>query len=92
MHPEDYATIKELNNKGLPVVVILISGRTLIINSELKNAAAFVAAWLPGTEGHGVSDVIFGDFNFQGKLSFDWPKTTSKNSPTLFPQGYGLHY
>jgi len=92
LHPEDYATIKELKDIGLPVVVILISGRTLIINPELEAAAAFVAAWLPGTEGHGVSDVIFGDFNFQGKLSFDWPQTKSKNSPTLFPQGYGLRY
>lgn len=92
LHPEDFATIKELTNKGLPVVVILISGRTLIINSELENASAFVAAWLPGTEGNGVSDVLFGDFNFQGKLSFDWPKTTSLGSPALFSQGYGLKY
>jgi len=92
LHPEDYALIKELNDKGLPIVVILISGRTLVINAELEHASAFVAAWLPGTEGHGLSDVIFGDFNFQGKLSFDWPKTTSKNSPALFPHGYGLQY
>lgn len=92
LHPEDHALVTKLNNKGLPVIVILISGRTLIINSELKNAAAFVSAWLPGTEGHGVSDVLFGDYNFQGKLSFDWPQTTSKNSSALFPQGYGLQY
>jgi len=92
LHPEDYALIKELNEQGLPVVVILISGRTLIINSELKNASAFVAAWLPGSEGHGVSDVLFGDFNFHGKLSFNWPQTTSKDSLPLFPQGYGLKY
>lgn len=92
LHPEDYASIKALTDKNLPVVVVLISGRTLIINAELNDAAAFVAAWLPGSEGHGVSDVLFGDFNFQGKLSFDWPKATSQNSPVLFPQGYGLRY
>jgi beta-glucosidase len=92
LHPEDYASIKELVDKGLPVVVVLISGRTLLINPELEEAAAFVAAWLPGTEGHGVSDVLFGDFNFQGKLSFDWPKIIAKNSPPLFPLGFGLHY
>ena len=92
LHPEDYATIKTLNDKELPVVVILLSGRTLIINSELEEAAAFVAAWLPGTEGQGISDVLFGDFNFQGKLSFDWPKTAFKRSSPLFSQGFGLHY
>lgn len=92
LHPEDYATIKKLTNKGLPVVVILISGRTLIINSELEEATAFMTSWLPGSEGQGVSDVLFGDFNFQGKLSFDWPKTTAKSSLPLFPQGFGLHY
>lgn len=92
LHPEDYATIKALNDIGLPIVVILISGRTLIVNSELEAASAFIAAWLPGTEGQGVSDILFGDVNFQGKLSFDWPKTTVKNSSPLFPQGFGLHY
>ena len=92
LHSEDYATIKELTDKGLPVVVILISGRTLIINSELEESAAFVVAWLPGTEGQGISDVIFGDVNFQGKLSFDWPKNTVTSSLPLFPQGFGLHY
>jgi beta-glucosidase len=92
LHPEDFATIKEITDKGLAVVVILISGRTLIINSELEEAEAFVAAWLPGTEGQGVSDVLFGDFNFQGKLSFDWPKTSFRSSLPLFSQGFGLHY
>lgn len=92
LHPEDYVIIKELNDKGLPVVVVLISGRTLVINSELELASAFIAAWLPGTEGQGVSDVLFGDFNFQGKLSFDWPKASSKGALPLFPQGFGLQY
>lgn len=92
LHPEDHQTIKALTDKGLPVVVILISGRTLIINAELQSSSAFVAAWLPGTQGQGISDVLFGDFNFQGKLSFDWPKTTRQNASPLFPQGFGLRY
>jgi len=92
LHPEDYAHIKDLTDKGLPVVVVLISGRTLIINPELEAATAFVAAWLPGTEGQGVSDVLFGDYNFQGKLSFDWPKTLVSSSLPLFPQNFGLQY
>lgn len=58
LHPEDYQQIKALNDKGLPVVTLLISGRTLIINAELEASAAFIAAWLPGSEGQGVSDVL----------------------------------
>jgi len=95
LHPEDYLIIKNLSDKGIPVVVILISGRTLIINEELKKSTAFIAAWLPGTEGQGISDMLFGDFNFQGKLSFPWPKKSldekNKNKP-LFPIGFGMRY
>lgn len=95
-HPEDYRVIKEISAKGIPVVVILISGRTLIVNAELEKSAAFIAAWLPGSEGQGVSDMLFGDFNFQGKLSFTWPdgdfSTTKKKNSPLFPLGFGLHY
>ncbi|MEW6981816.1 glycoside hydrolase family 3 protein [Colwelliaceae bacterium 6471] len=96
LHPEDYQQIKSLTDKGIPVVVILISGRTLIINAELEKSAAFIAAWLPGSEGQGIADMLFGDFDFQGKLSFPWPKTPTsdknKNSTELFPIGYGLQY
>tara|TARA_R110001592_G_scaffold86833_1_gene256501 strand:- start:43 stop:1863 length:1821 start_codon:yes stop_codon:yes gene_type:complete len=97
LHPEDYLQIKEISDKGIPVVVILISGRTLIINAELEKSTAFIAAWLPGSEGQGVCDMLFGDFNFQGKLSFSWPKIPSseknKNATKpLFPFGFGLHY
>jgi beta-glucosidase len=97
LHPEDYQIIKALSDKGLPLVVILISGRTLIINAELEKSAAFIAAWLPGSEGQGVSDMLFGDFNFQGKLAFTWPKVISKEKKKrppkpLFPIGYGLQY
>ena len=99
LHPEDLATIREITSQGIPAVVVLVSGRTLIINSELEESTAFVAAWLPGSEGQGVADALFGDVNFQGKLSFSWPKKArptlnhgDKNYDPVFPYGFGLHY
>ena len=56
------------------VVVVLLSGRPLVINEQLNLMDAFVAAWLPGTEGHGIADVLFGEHPFTGKLSFHWPR------------------
>lgn len=99
IHPEDLRAIKNITDKGIPAVVILVSGRTLIINKELEESSAFVAAWLPGSEGSGVADVLFGDYDFQGKLSFTWQKNEGENflkgdedyNP-LFPYGYGLRY
>lgn len=98
LHPEDLATIREITSQGIPAVVVLVSGRTLIINSELEESTAFVAAWLPGSEGQGVADALFGDVNFQGKLSFSWPKKArptlnrgDENYDPLFPYGFGLH-
>lgn len=98
LHPEDLQTIRTVSAKGIPVVVILISGRPMVVNQELQASAAFVAAWLPGSEGQGVSDVLFGDFDFEGKLSFEWPESEQHPShgndhPTpLFHPGYGLRY
>ena len=99
LHPEDLQTIKTIAEKGIPVVVVLVSGRPLVVNQELDASTAFVAAWLPGTEGQGVADVLFGGFDFQGRLSFSWPEYTgnisqyrkSERKP-LFPLGYGLNY
>lgn len=78
------------------VVVVLISGRPLIITEQLPLADAWVAAWYPGTEGNGVADVLFGDVPFCGRLSFTWPRSmhqlplgTGEGEP-LFPLGYGL--
>ena len=97
---EDMAVIEKIKSKGIPVVVVLISGRPMIINSVLKDANAFVAAWLPGTEGEGVADVLFGDYKFTGKLSHSWPDSMeqipinfgNKNYDPLFKYGYGLSY
>jgi beta-glucosidase len=99
LHPEDLETIKTIAEKGIPVVTVLISGRPLVVASELALSTAFVAAWLPGSEGQGIADVIFGDFDFQGKLSFSWPESddfslseNERNPPPLYGLGYGLTY
>ena len=99
LHPEDLETIKNIQSKGIPVVTIMVCWRTLVINKEIDNSEAFVVAWLPGSEGQGVSDVIFGDFDFQGKLSFSWPRYDDENPNIgdkdynpIFQYGYGLKY
>jgi beta-glucosidase len=61
-------------NSGKPVIVILISGRPMIIDTELSKCAAFVAAWLPGAQGGGIADVLYGgNYNFTGTLTHTWP-------------------
>ena len=98
--PEDVAAVEAVKQAGIPVVVVLISGRPLIIDKVLDKADAFVAAWLPGTEGRGVTDVLFGDFAPTGKLSFSWPRLMDQipinagdaNYDPLFKYGYGLQY
>jgi beta-glucosidase len=95
---EDVAVVEKMQQAGMPLVVILISGRPLIIEKVIDKADAFVAAWLPGTEGRGVTDVLFGDFKFAGKLSFSWPRsmdqipinTGDRNYDPLFKYGHGL--
>jgi beta-glucosidase len=97
---EDEKTIQKVKASGIPTIVILISGRPMIINSALKDCDAFIAAWLPGTEGEGVADVIFGYYNPTGKLSRSWPRSNSQipinygdpNYDPLFPYGFGLSY
>lgn len=83
-----------------PVVVIMVSGRPMIITKEIQKWNTFVAAWLPGSEGEGVADVLFGDYNFTGKLPVTWPLNMEqipinigdKNYKPLFPYGMGLTY
>jgi beta-glucosidase len=97
LHPEDLATIDRIASRGIPVVTILVSGRPLVANAELDASTAFVAAWLPGSEGQGVADVLFGDHPFTGKLPFSWPRCHEStvnvgdaDYDPLFPYGYGL--
>ncbi len=100
LSPEDLKAIENVKNSKIPYVVVLYSGRPLIITDVIKDANAFVAAWLPGTEGKGVTDVLFGDFNFKGKLPISWPKNMEQlpinvgdnNYDPLFKFGFGLNY
>ncbi len=96
----DIKAVHAVKRVGVPTVVVLVSGRPLIIDSILGDADAIVAAWLPGTEGAGVADVLFGDYAPTGKLSHSWPRSNAQipvnwgdpgYSP-LFPYGYGLTY
>ncbi|MEY4916269.1 MAG: hypothetical protein RL616_182, partial [Verrucomicrobiota bacterium] len=97
----DAALIEKAKAAGVPVVTVLYSGRPLVLGKSLAASTAFVAAWLPGTEGAGVTDVLFGDFKPTGKLPRPWPHDNSELSsaafavPTaqpLFAPGFGLTY
>ncbi|MHA0318574.1 glycoside hydrolase family 3 N-terminal domain-containing protein [Sphingomonas melonis] len=102
----DLALLKRLKAAGIPVVAVFLSGRPLWVNPELNAADAFVAAFLPGTEGGGVADVLIAGRDgkprndFRGTLSFSWPKRLDQyvlnrrdpNYDPLFPFGYGLTY
>jgi beta-glucosidase len=97
---EDVDAVANMKAAGIPVVVILYSGRPMILGNVLDQADAVVAAWLPGTEGEGIADVLFGDFKPTGKLSFAWPRSMAqvakhpgdKEYDPLFAFGYGLSY
>lgn len=97
---EDVAVVDRMKQAGMPIVVVLFSGRPVIIDNVIDKADALVAAWLPGTEGQGVTDVLFGDFKPVGKLSFSWPRSMDqipinvgdKNYNPLFKYGFGLTY
>jgi len=92
------------HNAGKQVVGVLISGRPLILGDHLDSFDGFIAAWLPGSEGgHGIADVMFGDYDFTGKLSFTWPIALNQVGETSndagynpadyqYPYGYGLKY
>jgi beta-glucosidase len=99
----DVAVINNVRPLVDKLIVVIISGRPLVITDQFQSADAWVAAWLPGTEGEGVADVLFGDYPFTGKLPYSWPRSndqlpinenndvgkTSCDAP-LFPFGYGL--
>ena len=94
---EDLEVIKRFTDNDIPVVVVLLSGRPMIVTDEIGKWDGFIAAWLPGTEGTGVADVLFGDYKPTGKLSFSWPKSMNQfpidpNDDHLFSFGFGLTY
>jgi beta-glucosidase len=103
LKPEDARLIQAMRQQSDKLIVILISGRPMVITPEFDIPEAWVAAWLPGSEGGGVADVLFGKQVFSGKLPYTWPRNDSQlpinintitetqgcNAP-LFPYDYGL--
>ncbi|WP_232310143.1 glycoside hydrolase family 3 protein [Pseudoxanthomonas mexicana] len=99
-HPEDLATLKAAAATGKPVVTVLLSGRALYVNDLINLSSSFVAAWLPGTEGKGVTDVLVAGadgkpaHDFRGKLTFPWPALAcpKADSKPQFALDAGLRY
>jgi beta-glucosidase len=105
-YPQDLSVLQAVAGKGKPVITVLVSGRPVYANDLLNLSDAFVVAWLPGTEGKGVADVLFRnasggiDHDFSGRLSFSWPKAVCQTAlhssdpgyAPLFALGYGLNY
>jgi len=97
---EDQDAVAAVKAADVPTVVVLISGRPMVLGTTLDAADAFIAAWLPGSEGLGVTDVLFGDVKPVGKLSFSWPRSNAQlpinvgdaSYDPLFPFGFGLTY
>jgi len=95
---EDILTVRTVKNAGIPVIVVLISGRPMIIESIWHYSDVFIAVWLPGTEGQGVADVLFGDAPPSGRLSHSWPKSMEQIPVNAgdavyhpkFEYGYGI--
>jgi len=102
----DLALIERLRAQGIPVVSVFISGRPMYVTPEINASNAFVAAWLPGSEGGGVADVLFRNrqnavqHDFKGTLSYSWPRSPDQTAVNvgdadynpLFPYGYGMTY
>jgi beta-glucosidase len=97
---EDLDAVAAVKKAGIPVVVVIVSGRPLILGDVATQADAIVAAWLPGTEGAGVADVLVGAYKPTGKLSFTWPRSMAQipinvgdaRYDPLFAYGFGLTY
>ena len=93
--PEDIALVKKAKQSGARVVTVLVSGRPMILGEVLTASDALVAAWLPGTEGQGVADVLLGISRPKGKLPRSWPANNQQldgSGTPLFAFGYGLSY
>lgn len=105
-NPGPLELLRRLKRQGIPIVSVFLSGRPLWVNPELNASTAFVAAWLPGTEGGGIADVLFRDqegevgYDFRGRLSYSWPMYPSQTRlnrndadyEPLFGYGFGLSY
>ena len=102
---EDLELMQKLQSQDIPVVSVFITGRPLWVNAEINSSDAFVVAWLPGTEGGGVADVLVADsdnnprYDFTGRLSFDWPNKDMNSQNEALPVfdnllqlGQGLSY
>nr|WP_211215602.1 exo 1,3/1,4-beta-D-glucan glucohydrolase [Colwellia piezophila] len=103
---QDLALLNKLKAQGIPVVSLFISGRPMWVNAELNASDAFVAVWLPGSEGVAVADVLFNkvsgavNYDFTGKLSYSWPSSANQTRVNRFdehyqpllPYGFGLSY
>lgn len=92
---EGLELLRKFEAEGIPAVAVFLSGRPLWMNRELNAADAFVASWLPGSEGAGVADVLFGKVQASGRLSFSWPADcggapVNGSQGALFGVGYGL--
>ena len=105
LYSNDITCLNNVYAAGIPVVVIMVSGRPMIVTDdvttdEIDKWDAFVAAWLPGTEGEGIAEVLFGYYDFTGKLSVSWPKSMDQipinygdsSYDPLFEYGYGLEH
>jgi beta-glucosidase len=100
--PEDMALLQKCDQAGVPVITVLLSGRPMVLGKALDYSDALVAAWLPGTEGQGVADVLLGRSKPVGRLPRTWPRDNTQlgltsNDPiaarqALFPIGFGLSY
>jgi beta-glucosidase len=101
----DLELLRRLHAKGVPTVAVFLSGRPMWVNPQINASDAFVAAWLPGSEGEGIADVLFSasgaeHYDFTGRLGFSWPQTAmpvsfdaaGSVSGALFPRGWGLDY
>ncbi|MDM7860342.1 glycoside hydrolase family 3 protein [Alteromonas sp. ASW11-36] len=104
LHPEDIALLNALREHKIPIVTVLLNGRPLIVEDEINLSDAFVIAWLPGSEGECIADLLAGEVNFTGRLAFSWPVLAKSHDTSqvplinrmpyaqAWPPGFGFSY